>query len=61
MEKDKDFAKAMNEASDELKKAALVRRETRRWEGGGWDKSHQEHPVGFAPCSPLLQTVPAAH
>jgi hypothetical protein len=30
MEKDKDFAKAMNEASDELRKAALVRRETRR-------------------------------
>lgn len=35
METDKDFAKAMSAASDELRKEVLVRRETRKWVPGG--------------------------
>ncbi len=41
-EQDKDFAKAMMAASDELRKEALMRRETRRYVPQS--VSHNHHP-----------------
>ncbi len=57
-EKDKDFAKAMSEATDEVRKAALLRRESRAPPANHEDLvEYFLNTVGGATALPVSQPV----